>query len=230
MPAIHRTIQLPTRPLRHSLSGTTKRYSSTQFRRSDFSGAGQGFTGSYEPGQPTVGPLAQASKSGAPRLTPSLLKEHLDKFVVGQAKAKKVTSVAIYNHYQRIRELRRLEAEQQGKKEQDARRMLKERERNAHPLESMYEPFPFNPRIGVAPGMKKEHRSLFGLTDEIPGHVETVEWTPTPIEDEPDLGSKPLEDNDATIIEKSNLLLLGPSGVGKTYSIPQKPQSDETYD
>ena len=78
--------------------------------------------------------------------------------------------------------------------------------------------------------MKKERRSLFGLTDEFPGHVETVEWTPTPIEDEPDLGSKPLEDNDATIIEKSNLLLLGPSGVGKTYSIPQNPQSEETYD
>jgi ATP-dependent Clp protease ATP-binding subunit ClpX len=83
-----------------------------------------------------VGPLAQASKSGTTRLTPSLLKEHLDKFVVGQAKAKKVTSVAIYNHYQRIRELRRLEAEEQEGRERDARRMLKERERNAHPLES----------------------------------------------------------------------------------------------
>lgn len=135
---MHRTIQSPKHLLRHHLSLTQKRSSSTHFRRSDFSGAGQGFTGSYEPGAPTVGPLAQASKSGITRLTPSLLKEHLDKFVVGQAKAKKVTSVAIYNHYQRIRELRRLEAEEQERREKDSRRMLKERERNAHPLESVW--------------------------------------------------------------------------------------------
>lgn len=55
-----------------------------------------------------------------------------------------------------------------------------------------------------------------------------MEWSPPKIEEEPELGSKPLEDNDVTIIEKSNLLLLGPSGVGKTYSTYQlviKPES-----
>jgi ATP-dependent Clp protease ATP-binding subunit ClpX len=65
-----------------------------------------------------------------------MLKEHLDKFVVGQDKAKKVTSVAIYNHYQRIRELKRQEAEEQERKAQKERRLLAERERNSHPLES----------------------------------------------------------------------------------------------
>jgi len=69
-------------------------------------------------------------------LTPSALKEHLDKYVVGQDKAKRVTSVAIYNHYQRIRELRRQEAEELAKREQEARWDLRERERNAHPVES----------------------------------------------------------------------------------------------
>jgi ATP-dependent Clp protease ATP-binding subunit ClpX len=137
MPAIHRTFQSPKNLLRQP----TIRHSSTHFRRSDFSGAGQGFTGTYEPGAPIVGPIAQASKSGTTRLTPSLLKEHLDKYVVGQTKAKKVTSVAIYNHYQRIRELRRLEVEEQERREKDARRVLKERERNAHPLESRSEFF-----------------------------------------------------------------------------------------
>jgi ATP-dependent Clp protease ATP-binding subunit ClpX len=34
---------------------------------------------------------------------PSEIKEYLDKYVVGQLKAKKVLSVAVYNHYQRIR-------------------------------------------------------------------------------------------------------------------------------
>lgn len=62
------------------------------------------------------------------------------------------------------------------------------------------------------------------MVDEFPGHVETVDLNPPPVPDETELGSRPLEDNDATIIEKSNLLLLGPSGVGKTYSTyPQSP-------
>jgi ATP-dependent Clp protease ATP-binding subunit ClpX len=34
---------------------------------------------------------------------PSEIKEYLDKYVVGQSRAKKVLSVAVYNHYQRIR-------------------------------------------------------------------------------------------------------------------------------
>ena len=56
--------------------------------------------------------------------------------MVGQTRAKKVTSVAIYNHYQRIRELRRVEVEEQERKDKEDRRRLKERERSAHPLES----------------------------------------------------------------------------------------------
>lgn len=34
--------------------------------------------------------------------TPKELKEHLDKFVIGQDDAKKTISVAVYNHYKRI--------------------------------------------------------------------------------------------------------------------------------
>jgi ATP-dependent Clp protease ATP-binding subunit ClpX len=84
-----------------------------------------------------VGPLAQAAKHGAPRLTPSALKEHLDKFVVGQDRAKKVTSVAIYNHYQRIREIQRQDDEEVERRAQDERRLLAERERDSHPVESI---------------------------------------------------------------------------------------------
>ncbi|KAE8447299.1 hypothetical protein EG329_010857 [Mollisiaceae sp. DMI_Dod_QoI] len=195
MPAMNRTFALTTvpKPLcvktsRHSLSTSTFRARDSHFRRTDFSS--QGYSATYEPGQPTVGPLSQASKHGAPRLTPSLLKEHLDKYVVGQDKAKKVTAVAIYNHYQRIRELRRLEEEEQAKREQEARWELRERERSSHPVENEY-----------------------------PGHVETVDLNSSirlP-ESEPELGMRPLQDDEKTIIEKSNILLLGPSGVGKTY-------------
>ena len=103
--------------------------SSSQFRRSDFTG--QPFTGSYEPGGPTSGPLGNASAIGAPTLTPKVLKQHLDNFVVGQERAKKVLSVAVYNHYQRIQELQRREDEEQESLQQQLRREMAE----GHPLE-----------------------------------------------------------------------------------------------
>lgn len=40
-----------------------------------------------------------------------MLKQYLDQFVVGQDRAKKILSVAVYNHYQRVQELRRRDEE-----------------------------------------------------------------------------------------------------------------------
>jgi ATP-dependent Clp protease ATP-binding subunit ClpX len=37
-------------------------------------------------------------------LTPRKIKEHLDQYVIGQDEAKKIISVAVYNHYKRLRE------------------------------------------------------------------------------------------------------------------------------
>jgi ATP-dependent Clp protease ATP-binding subunit ClpX len=101
----------------------------SSYHRSDFTG--QGFTGIYEPGEPTSGPLGGASVVGAPRITPKALKEHLDQFVVGQERAKKVLSVAVYNHYQRIQELQRQEDEAAELEAQAQRRELAHR----HPVE-----------------------------------------------------------------------------------------------
>ncbi|KAI9651063.1 ATP-binding protein [Ciborinia camelliae] len=189
----------------------TRSYRDAQFRRSDYDG--QGWTSSYEPGAPTKGPLSRASKHGVPHLTPLSLKNYLDKFVVGQDRAKKVTCVAIYNHYQRIRELRRQEAEEQERKDQYSRKHLYERERDSHPVDSNY--------ISI---FHKTHPNSNRILDEYVGHaIQTADlnapYREREDEEEPELGSRPLEDTsqNRTIIEKSNLMLLGPSGVGKTY-------------
>jgi ATP-dependent Clp protease ATP-binding subunit ClpX len=115
--------------IRRSFSSSSSQASSSQFHRSDFTS--QPFTGSYEPGLPTSGPLGAASVFGAPRLTPKVLKQHLDQFVVGQDRAKKVLSVAVYNHYQRIQELQRRDEEEEELLAQRARRESVER----HPVE-----------------------------------------------------------------------------------------------
>ena len=110
--------------------------SSSHFHPSDFIGGP--FTGSYEPAQPTSGPLGEASIFGAPRLTPKALKHHLDQFVVGQERAKKVLSVAVYNHYQRIQELQRQDEEVESMMQQRARREMAERQAERHPVEGKY--------------------------------------------------------------------------------------------
>jgi ATP-dependent Clp protease ATP-binding subunit ClpX len=117
--------------VRRSYTTTTSRRTS-QFRRSDF--VNQPFTSSYEPGQPTSGPLGDAAILGPPRLTPKVLKQHLDQFVVGQERAKKVLSVAVFNHYQRIQELQRREEEEEQLLQQRLRRERGE----PHPTEGKH--------------------------------------------------------------------------------------------
>lgn len=103
-----------------AFSTSSPRRSSGKFVRSDFDG--QGFTGIYEPGGPTHGPLGESSPVGAPKIVPKGLKQHLDQYVVGQERAKKKLSTAIYNHYQRILELQRREREKEELEAQAERR------------------------------------------------------------------------------------------------------------
>ncbi|KAK7512587.1 P-loop containing nucleoside triphosphate hydrolase protein [Phyllosticta citriasiana] len=167
------------------------RPSSGNYDRADFT---SGFTSTYEPGLPTAGPLGGASNLGAPRLTPKALKQHLDQFVVGQERAKRVLSVAVYNHYKRIQELERLEEEEEERLQQQARRTLAYR----HPVE-----------------------------DEFPGQQRTThDWDNSYLAEPPSppptppthsrLDDASIVDESPMTIEKSNILLFGPSGVGKT--------------
>lgn len=52
--------------------------------------------------EPPSGEFSDLLEDGVP--TPAELLEHLDEFVIGQEDAKKVLSVAVYNHYQRLRQ------------------------------------------------------------------------------------------------------------------------------
>lgn len=128
---------------RRRVSSSAKRASSGQFIRSDFTGSG--FTGYYEPGQPTGGPLGGTSDVGAPRITPKALKQHLDQFVVGQERPKKVLSSAVYNHYVRIQELQRRDEQYEEVMQQQARRKM----RDPHPIEGVLSPFPTLPQTST---------------------------------------------------------------------------------
>ncbi|KAL3461127.1 P-loop containing nucleoside triphosphate hydrolase protein [Aspergillus heterothallicus] len=153
----------------------------SQFDRSDFTN--QPFSGIYEPGLPTAGPLGSTPAFGAPKITPKTLKQYLDQFVVGQDRAKKILSVAVYNHYQRVQELQRRQEEADELLAKRARRDLVDH----HPVE-----------------------------DEYPGQQRTTylspEATPPPL----DANKPELDESSQLQLEKSNVLLLGPSGVGKT--------------
>ncbi|KAK8200107.1 P-loop containing nucleoside triphosphate hydrolase protein [Phyllosticta capitalensis] len=189
---------------------STSRPSSGNYDRADFT---SGFTSTYEPGLPTAGPLGGASNLGAPRLTPKALKQHLDQFVVGQERAKRVLSVAVYNHYKRIQELERLEHDEEERLQQQARRTMGHR----HPVEGSH---------GTADMLLDGADS--SRSDEFPGQQRTThDWDnsypaepPSPPQPPPTthsrLGDMPIVDESPMTIEKSNILLFGPSGVGKT--------------
>ncbi|KAL4943858.1 hypothetical protein BDV06DRAFT_188849 [Aspergillus oleicola] len=159
----------------------------TQFDRSDFTS--QPFSGVYEPGLPTAGPLGSTPAFGAPRITPKTLKQYLDQFVVGQDRAKKILSVAVYNHYQRVQELQRRQDEADELLAKRARRESVEH----HPVE---DEFPGQQRVTY-------------LSSEF---MQSTQSSRSPhVADKPEL-----DESSQLQLEKSNVLLLGPSGVGKT--------------
>ncbi|KAE8356638.1 P-loop containing nucleoside triphosphate hydrolase protein [Aspergillus coremiiformis] len=178
IPRCRRAPSLLVRLPRHGFSSSSTSFPTrSQFNRSDFTN--QPWSGSYEPGLPTTGPLGSTPAFGAPRVTPKALKQYLDQFVVGQDRAKKILSVAVYNHYQRVQELQRREEEAIELLAKRARRESVER----HPVE----------------GQQRTTRSQFdpNLSASALNQIE-------------------LTDSSSTQLEKSNILLLGPSGVGKT--------------
>ncbi|KAK5172642.1 ATP-binding protein [Saxophila tyrrhenica] len=198
------------------LSICRRQSSNGEYRRSDFSN--QGYTGIYEPGGPTEGPLRTAQTP--PQITPTALKAHLDSFVVGQPRAKRILSTAVYNHYQRIQELQRREDEEEERFAQEERRRMAHLQQTRHPVEGREHEL----RAGIrVPALT---RDMPADEDEFPGQPMTVSTEPLNEAGGMAWGQgqsgrggaqqTPLYDPTPMAIEKSNILLLGPSGVGKT--------------
>lgn len=184
--------------------------SSDSYTRSDFTN--QPWTGLYEPGHPTEGPLGGASDIGVPRITPVILKQHLDQYVVGQDRAKRTLATAVYNHYQRIQELQRRDEEEEEQLAAEERRRMHQR----HPVEGREGEL----KRGIAvPSLTRDVAE-----DEFPGQQQTTlhaypsshssrqRKLPQDMPNVPNF----LQDSSPLTVEKSNVLLLGPSGVGKT--------------
>jgi ATP-dependent Clp protease ATP-binding subunit ClpX len=150
--------------------------------------------------------LGSTPAFGAPRITPKALKQYLDQFVVGQDRAKKILSVAVYNHYQRVQELQRRNEEAVELEAKRARREAIER----HPVEGKsYMEKGRNPRMRLG-------CVLTCAADEFPGQQRTTRLPSEPSFSSSTLNQTELTDSSPTQLEKSNILLLGPSGVGKT--------------
>ncbi|OIW27726.1 ATP-dependent Clp protease [Coniochaeta ligniaria NRRL 30616] len=176
---------------------TTSSVLRTTYRRSeDFT---SGFSSSYDPSQDTGrGPMFSKATFGVPNFYPRDLKKRVDEYVVGQDRAKKTICSVIFNHYQNLRRRQHHEFQDQRLREKLQRQRFA-RDRDLHE------------RQGYA--------DVHPVEDEFPGHNESVRGI--------GLGSpEPVDEfyipEDLTVpqhvkIDKSNLLLLGPTGVGKTY-------------
>lgn len=154
--------------------------------------------------------------AGVPQFYPRDLKKRVDEYVVGQDRAKKTIAAVVFNHYQNLRR-RHFQEEEERKKQEKLMRQAIARDRNArerdpHPVEGWY-----------TPGYASRQPSADGrFGDEFPGHHESIHGTHQIWEhsDQVAVDFYVPEDTNrqpSVKIDKSNILLIGPTGVGKTY-------------
>ncbi|KAH6656800.1 ATP-dependent Clp protease [Truncatella angustata] len=156
------------------------------------------FSNTYDPDEEGRGPMFNKSTFGVPRFYPRDLKKRVDEYVVGQDRAKKTISAAIFNHYQNIRRRHHQEEEKRKREEKVLRRNEARdrfvRESNpTHPVED--DDFSVHDDSALHTHQTWQHREE---VDDF--YIPEDTSRPPPVK-----------------IDKSNLLLLGPTGVGKTY-------------
>lgn len=201
-------LKSPSRIRRLSISATR----ATQRRAPDLNSS---YTSSYDPSQDSGrGPMFKNKANyGVPQFYPRDLKKRVDDYVVGQDRAKKTICATMFNHYQAVRrrqyqELEDRSARAKVQRQRAARDRTHDlhRDRDGQPTEdqqaeSVFQRYyvdDFNEPDSTAsddhPAVDSNlFESLAGIAPEDKGIPEHVK------------------------IDKSNILLIGPTGVGKTY-------------
>ncbi|CAK7230667.1 ATP-binding protein [Sporothrix curviconia] len=155
-----------------------------------------GFSSSYDPTEDSGrGPMFNKAKFGVPQFYPRDLKKRVDDYVIGQDRAKKTICATIFNHYQRLRRKHHQE---------DSDRVLREKLQRQ--------------RFSRDRDLHDRHRES-NMDDEFPDRFDEPAYTD---HHHPDPSEKFYVEEDTSMpqhvkIDKSNLLLIGPTGVGKTY-------------
>lgn len=181
-------------------------------RTDDFNSS---FTSSYDPTQDSGrGPMFKNKANyGVPQFYPRDLKKRVDDYVVGQDRAKKTICATMFNHYQAVRRRQYQELEDKNAKAKVQRQRAARdrthdlhRDRDGQPTEdqqsdAIFQRYYYDDHPEHEPAAPEEHpavdsnifESLAGIAAEDKGIPEHVK------------------------IDKSNILLIGPTGVGKTY-------------
>ncbi|XP_041074734.1 ATP-dependent Clp protease ATP-binding subunit clpX-like, mitochondrial isoform X1 [Polyodon spathula] len=132
---------------------------------------------------------------------PKKIYAYLDKYVIGQSYAKKVLSVAVYNHYKRIYNNIPASIRQQAEVEKQA--SLTPRELEIRRREDEYRFTKLLQIAGISP-----HGNALGASMQQQINQQMPQEK---------RGGEVLDStNDEIKLEKSNILLLGPTGSGKT--------------
>ncbi|KAL2265577.1 hypothetical protein VTJ83DRAFT_6677 [Remersonia thermophila] len=205
-----------------------------------------GYSSTYDPTQETGrGPIFNNKNTfGVPQFYPRDLKKRVDDYVVGQDRAKKTICSVIFNHYQNLRRRQHHELEDQHLREKLQRQKHAQEQEaferagynttaRAHPAEGG--PWPQRRYAAAFPPARSRRQAdddhdgdVFAAPpeDDFPGHAEpgrAIHPIPDALPYEAPSASQDLiapEDPSApehVRIDKSNLLLIGPTGVGKTY-------------
>jgi len=153
---------------------------------------------------------------------PKKIFEYLNKHVIGQDKAKKVLSVAVYNHYKRIfHNIPNKPRASPAPQAQDAGNVATMKPNTFNPMAPDF-PMPtsdsakhnhhvFGPKVELLQLGDKGDPTRGGHPD---GQYESQE---TPGSGPSDRGSEKLDENAVELrLDKSNIVMLGPTGSGKT--------------
>ncbi|KAK3098619.1 hypothetical protein FSP39_021277 [Pinctada imbricata] len=133
--------------------------------------------------------------------TPKQLYSYLEKHVIGQEHAKRALSVAVYNHYKRVRQSSSVSKEENGIHEINTTKVNQKPNLRDFPVDSFLGGK--SPIINYL--LTEERKKTQALIEKSAGTdiVKTIDLT--------------MDEN--LQLEKSNILMIGPTGSGKTYLV-----------